>query len=756
MRRATQIMETAKKLLFGNGRPVRLLSCGILLNLSLLAIVAYLVWGMYGSLSTMSNKDLNLQRLVGSIARLHEVLTDSARMAAATGDAAWEKRYREFEPSLDQTILQAAMMAREQYEENYAAQTKLTYTKLIEMENLAFALVRDGRSAEASAILFSQEYERQKELYGDALNRMSDAIRMRSTDEIRSYRVRLWQASMAGVLSLLILLFAWMGVLVAMRRHLRNRQRAEQSLAEAKQSLSVILRSIGDGVIAADNSGKIIMMNSVAERLTGWEETDATGKCFREILGIAYGTRGPAADHPAILGPGGSADGARFARPSTLRARDGSERLIEYASSPIRDEDDKVQGIVLVLRDFTERQRLEHEILRAEKLESIGLLAGGIAHDFNNFLTGILGNISLAKMLVGPDQKAFQRLLRAENAAKRAGDLTRQLLTFSRGGAPMKRTIAVHQLLQEWTRFALRGSAVDCTFDIDSDNLWPVDADEGQISQVVNNLVLNSCQAMPNGGRVHVSASNCVLGPDDPTPLKAGRYVKISVADTGTGISTENLQKIFDPYFSTKPEGSGLGLATSYTIVRRHDGHISVHSQVGVGTTFTICLPASDHQLEVPVTKTSQPLNGSGRVLVMDDEEMVRDLARSVMETLGYTVILASDGEEAVHLYMEASRQGNPFDAVVMDLTVPGGTGGRDAIIKLRAFDPGVKAIVSSGYSHDPVMGEYRHHGFDAVLAKPYSVKEVGAVLRALIRNGTPPDHSDGARRDSFVDPTEN
>jgi PAS domain S-box-containing protein len=756
MRRATQIIEIARKLLFGNGRPVRLLSFGILLNLSLLAIVAYLVWGMYGSLSTMGNKDLNLLRLVGSTAYLHEVLTDSARMAAATGDPAWEKRYREFEPRLDQTILQAAMVAREQYEENYAAQTKLTYTRLIEMENLAFALVRDGRSGEASAILFSQEYDRQKERYANALNRMSDAICMRSTDEIRSYRVRLWQAGMAEVLSLLILLFAWVGVLVAIKRHLRRRQHAEQGLSEANQRLSVILRSIGDGVIAADISGRIMMMNPVAERLTGWEETVATGKCISEVLGIGHGMCGPASDHSVAVGPTGLPDVARIARPSTLKARDGSEHLIEYASAPIRDGDDKVQGLVLVLRDFTERQRLEHEILRAERLESIGLLAGGIAHDFNNFLTGIVGNISLAKLLIGPDHEVFQTLVHAENAAKRAGDLTHQLLTFSRGGAPIKRTIAVHQLLQDWTRFALRGSAVDCAFDIESDNLWPVDADEGQISQVVNNLVLNACQAMPNGGRVHVSASNCVLGLDDPIPLKAGRYVKISVADMGAGISAENLQKIFDPYFTTKPDGIGLGLSTSFTVVRRHDGHISAHSQVGVGTTFTIYLPASDREPQVPATKTSEPLKGTGRILVMDDEEMVRDLAKRLLETLGYSVILSRDGEEAVHLYIEATRQGNPFDAVVMDLTVPGGTGGREAISNLRAFDPAVRAIVSSGYSHDPIMGEYRHHGFDAVLAKPYSAKELGEVLHALLRDETPPHHSDRALRDLFIASTDN
>ncbi|MFZ5865307.1 MAG: hybrid sensor histidine kinase/response regulator [Thermodesulfobacteriota bacterium] len=740
MRRAANTIEQARKLVFENGTPVRLLTFGILLNLVLLSVVGLLVWSMYRSLSTIGNQELSLQRLVGSIAYLHEVLTDSARMGAATGDPGWEARYREFEPELDRAILQAAMLARQEYEKNYAAQTKLAYTKLIEMENLALALVRDSRPREAAAVLFGAEYDRQKALYSEGLNKMSEAIRGRTGQEIQFYRARLWQAGLGALFSLLILLFAWVAVLVAMKRHLKRRRLAEENVFEAKERLAIILESIADGVIATDTIGRIVLMNSVAEELTGWKRPAAMGKRLNKVLGIVQRTSRATDEDTGVMTRRGMRDIGLIDGPSTLRGSDGSERLIEYASAPIRNSDDKVQGLVLVIRDVTERRRLQHELLKVEKLESLGLLAGGIAHDFNNLLTGILGNVSLAKLLLSPGHKALERLTAAETGGARARDLTYQLLTFSRGGAPIKKTVAVPRLLSDWTRFALRGSAVDCAFDMDTEHLWPVDLDEGQISQVINNLVINACQAMPGGGTLKVSAYNFILSPEDAIPLRAGRYVKICVADTGVGIEPENLERIFDPYFTTKPNGIGLGLSASYAAVRRHSGHISVRSEVGAGTTFTIYLPASDPGARVPPSKTVEPLRGSGRVLVMDDEEMVRDLARTLLERLGYTVGLAGDGDEVVRVYAEAIAQGTPFDVVIMDLTIPGGTGGKQAITQLRRLDPKVKAIVSSGYSNDPIMAQFRNHGFAAVLAKPYSAGEMSEVLRIVLRDGASAD----------------
>jgi PAS domain S-box-containing protein len=740
MHRATNTIKQAHKLVFENGTPVRLLTLGILLNLVLLSVVGALAWSMYRSLSTMGNRELNLQRLVGSIAYLHEVLTDSARVAAATGDRGWEIRYRQFEPELDRSILQAAMLAREEYEKNYAAQTKLAYTKLIEMENLALALVRDNRAGEAAAVLFGEEYDRQKALYSEGLNKMSDAIRGRTGQEIQFYRARLWQAGLGGVFSLLILLFAWVGVLVAMKKHLKKRRLAEENVSEAKERLAVILQSIADGVIATDTKGRIIMMNPVAEELTGWKQPSAIGKRLNKVLGIVHRPIEVKDEDAAATRPTGTRDVGLISGPSTFRSGDGSERLIEYASGAIRNSDEKIQGLVVVIRDVTDRQRLQHEILKVEKLESIGLLAGGIAHDFNNLLTGILGNVSLAKLMLNPGHRAFERLSAAEIGGARAKDLTYQLLTFSRGGAPIKKTVAVHRLLADWTRFALRGSAVECAFEMDEERLWPVDLDESQISQVINNLVINACQAMPNGGTLKVSACNCILSQEDPVPLRPGRYVRICVADTGVGIEQEHLQRIFDPYFTTKPDGIGLGLAASYAAVRRHGGHISVRSEVGSGTDFTIYLPASEAKLCLQLSKTIKPINGSGRILVMDDEEMVRDLAKELLQRLGYSVGLAKDGDEVVRVYVEAIHQGTPYQAVIMDLTIRGGTGGKQAISRLRKLDPKVKAIVSSGYSNDPIMGRYREHGFAAVLAKPYTAAEMSEVLRMVLRDGVSAD----------------
>ena len=391
-------------------------------------------------------------------------------------------------------------------------------------------------------------------------------------------------------------------------------------------------------------------------------------------------------------------------------------------------------GFWWLKRDISEKKRAEQEMAKSEKLESLGILAGGIAHDFNNLLTGIIGNISLAQKNLSQDHKAFKRLEAATRASVRAQELTRQLLTFSHGGAPIRKPGSISDLLRDSVAFALRGANVRCELFLAAD-LFPVELDEAQMSRVFNNLVINGLQAMPGGGTLYVQAVNLNIDESHRLPLKPGSYVRIAIRDMGQGIPPENLQKIFDPYFTTKDKGTGLGLATSYSVVKKHDGLMTVKSKLGKGSVFYVYLPASARPLGTKAPVDSANLMGKGRLLVMDDEELIRDLASELLTALGYEVALAKDGGEAVTLYRNAMKSQRPFDLVIMDLTVPGGMGGQEAIHKLKAIDPEIKALVSSGYSNDHVMANFREHGFLGVLPKPYGIQQVGRALRQALES---------------------
>jgi signal transduction histidine kinase/ActR/RegA family two-component response regulator len=374
------------------------------------------------------------------------------------------------------------------------------------------------------------------------------------------------------------------------------------------------------------------------------------------------------------------------------------------------------------------RRQLEEDLLRSRKLESLGVLAGGIAHDFNNLLTAILGNITLSLTATKATDEIHRRLIEAEKASMRAQDLTQQLLTFSRGGAPIREAASIGDLVSDTAGFALRGSNVRLDYE-PNPGLWPAEVDPGQISQVINNLIINASQAMPDGGTVTVRTGNEAVAAGDPLPLAPGDYVTISVSDQGVGIFASHLQRIFDPYFTTKQKGSGLGLATVYSIVKRHDGHIEVTSEPGRGATFKVWLPAAPHAKTAPREQVEELTQGNGRVLVMDDEPFVRDVIGAMLERLGYEPAFAEHGEEAIARYEEARRAGTPFDAVIMDLTVPGGMGGVEAARRLRELDPRVRIVVSSGYSNDPVMANFRDYGFVGVARKPFKVGELSRVM---------------------------
>ncbi len=394
----------------------------------------------------------------------------------------------------------------------------------------------------------------------------------------------------------------------------------------------------------------------------------------------------------------------------------------------------RLLGFWLAKRDITERQALRDETLRAQKMESIGILAGGIAHDFNNILSAILGNINLARMWTDSEQKPYKRLVEAEKGALRAKDLTTQLLTFAKGGIPVKKICDLKVLVKESSTFALMGSNVGLRFSV-PDDLWLVEVDEGQISQVIHNIVINAGQAMPDGGQVEVVAENVVVNPESGLPLSDGKYVKICVTDHGIGIPERFLSRVFDPYFTTKQKGSGLGLATAYSIVKSHQGSVSVESEISSGSTFFVYLPASDKCIAAQTAPQEKLLQGEGRILVMDDEEQVRSVAGEMLLHMGYEVELVQDGKTAVELYRKAMSEGRPFDAVIMDLTVPGGMGGKEAIKELLSVDPDIKAIVSSGYSTDPVMALPDEYGFKGVVSKPYYATDLYEVLQKVLGN---------------------
>jgi signal transduction histidine kinase/ActR/RegA family two-component response regulator len=433
-------------------------------------------------------------------------------------------------------------------------------------------------------------------------------------------------------------------------------------LAAQREHLMVTLRSIGDGVISTDAEGRVELLN------------------------------------------------------------DAAERLLADSSAPIRDPEGRIIGAVLVFQDVTVQRKTEQELARADKLESLGVLAGGIAHDFNNILTAITGHLSLAGLEAAGSESLKRLVQQAETAAMQAARLTQQLLTFSRGGEPVRQYVDIGELIEEAATFVLRGSNVRVEFDLPED-LCGVRGDPGQLAQVVQNLVINADQAMEEGGRMWVVARNVPAAVGD-----GPSQVEIEIRDAGEGIAADVIERIFEPYFTTKQSGSGLGLATAYAIVDQHGGQLSVDSVVGEGTSFRLRLPVAEPPSETAPAEAASVVGGQGRVLVMDDDENICTVLERMLDYLGYRCAFARSGDDAVTLYREAMSE-DPFDVVVLDLTVPGGMGGAQTLNVLRQLDPQVRAIVSSGYSNDPVMARYEEHGFRGVVRKPYVLDQMAEAL---------------------------
>jgi len=432
----------------------------------------------------------------------------------------------------------------------------------------------------------------------------------------------------------------------------------------------------------------------------------------------------------------------------------GEKKLVEYivdfpggrfcheaSLSPLRDEKGNTTAVVGFVRDITERKRMQKELIKIQKLETVGVLAGGIAHDFNNSLQTILGYITMVEMKANLDVSSLENMENARKAIFQSRDLTKQLLTFSKGGAPVKRIMSISELVNNSVRLVLVGTSVKCELCI-PDNLWNVEADKGQLNQVLNNIVLNACQAMPDGGSIKICAEDFNVVETGSFSLEKGKYIKVSFSDNGVGVPQENLQSIFDPFFTTKQTGSGLGLATAYSIIKKHGGDITVDSEIGVGTTFNIYLPASQKEIVLnemnefdirPVEEQEESGEGRVKVLLMDDEYTIRTILSEQLRSLKYVVEAVEEGAEAIRLYKNAREAGKPFDVVIMDLTVSGGMGGKDAIEKLLEIDPGVRAVVMSGYANDPIMANYKEYGFKGVIAKPYDIRELDETLQNVV-----------------------
>jgi PAS domain S-box-containing protein len=503
----------------------------------------------------------------------------------------------------------------------------------------------------------------------------------------------------------------------------------ESALLSEKERLSVTLKSIGEGVISIDAGGKIILMNEVAEELTGWDRDSAIGKALEDVLQIVR-------DDDISTSSSDQTNGQRtfpeLHNHRRLMRRDGTQLLIDYGSAPIYSNEGEEVGVVVVFRDISERKRIEEELQKADKLNSIGMLAGGIAHDFNNILTVIIGNISLVKLALNTEHGALTKIQNIEKVSMQAKELTQRLLTFSKGDTQVQKIVALSNVLQESVSFGLTGSNVNCDLDV-SEDLWFLKMDPGQIAQMFNNLIINASQAMPDGGTIRIRAENAIIEKGSAMPLPPGPYVKVSVTDEGIGIPNDSLSKIFDPFYTTKKKGSGLGLSICHSIVQNHRGHISVESTVGKGTVFRVLLPAQTETDHFHEDDRDTVIAGKGKILVMDDEELVRIVAAEMLTQLGYDPGFAGDGREAIEKYKRAKRAGAPYDAVILDLTVPGGMGGRETLVQLMEIDPDINAIVSSGYAAEPIIAELREQGFIDFIEKPYEIGDLSEVLHRTL-----------------------
>lgn len=518
-------------------------------------------------------------------------------------------------------------------------------------------------------------------------------------------------------------------------RDITEAHRARQALAAETERLRVTLRSLGEGVISVNMAGQVTLMNRTAEDLTGRPQSEALGRELAEVLDLRDEDLGEPLPSPVerVLGQAVARNGAEVA---LLVGKDGAERTVAVTTAPLYDPQSRVVGAVLVVRDVTVERIHDDQQRRLETLEAVGLLAGGIAHDFNNLLTGFFGNIGLARLAVETGDGLEERLDAAEKSLERARELTERLLTFASGGKPVRSPLRLDELLRQTVESVLEDAPDRYRLDI-ADDLWPIEADGGQLRQVFAHLVRNADEAMSGDGQVLVAARNVEIEPDDLVPLPAGEYVHISVHDSGPGIPREVMPRIFEPYFTTKPTGRGLGLPVAFSVARQHGGYVEAECRPGQGTVMHVYLPVTEAQVEEPQPHPrGEPCVaevGPQRILIMDDEETIRSALAAMLESMGHEADGAAHGVEALAMYEQAMDVGRPYSLVIMDLTIPGGMGGKEAVGRLRRLDPQARVVVSSGYSTDPIMADYGEYGFDGVIAKPYRIREVREAIEIML-----------------------
>lgn len=512
-----------------------------------------------------------------------------------------------------------------------------------------------------------------------------------------------------------------------------ERKQTEEKIRQSEEFIRNILDTVDEGFIVIDRDYRILTANKAYCIQVGGSDEEVIGQhCYE----ISHKSIRPCYEE-------GEECAARLTfetgEPHSAHHRHtdahGNLLYVETKVFPVKDASGAVTSVIETINNITEKHLLEEERLKTQKLESIGTLAGGIAHDFNNLLQGVFGYISLAKMTANDRKKSTAALEQAEKALHQSVNLTTQLLTFSKGGKPTKHLIDLRPVIENSTKFTLSGSRSDLHLNI-AEDLWQAEVDGGQLGQVIQNIVLNADQSMPVGGTVKVTASNIAKGDASlPPGLAWGDYVVIAVQDTGIGIPEQYLNNIFDPYFTTKEKGSGLGLATSYSIIRNHSGMIDVRTKTGAGSKFTIYLPAIAGAIrtESPEKQQQLSLSRKAKVLVMDDEEVIRNLSSELLRLLGHDVEVATHGQEAVETYQRAIAAGSPFDIVILDLTIRGGKGGAETLQQLLEIDPHVRAVVSSGYSDDATIANYMSQGFKASLKKPYDVDALSEVLNKML-----------------------
>ncbi len=520
-----------------------------------------------------------------------------------------------------------------------------------------------------------------------------------------------------------------LGLSYATARDITESKRIQEALRQQQDRYNALVDNTEDVIMEFDRHHRHTYVNNAVAKAIGLKPEDFLGKTHEEMgfpkalcnlwedaIERVFVTGQPFTTYFEAENPGG-----------LMR--------VDWSVFPGIVINGEVRTVLNVSRDITQYMRMEEDLRRMQKLSSLGVLAGGIAHDFNNILTILFGNISLAKNYIGADHKSYQSLDKAEVAFQRATHLTSQLLTFAKGGEPVKEDVSIAALIEEVVKFDLSGSNVKLVFAAPAD-LWHARVDKGQISQVFSNLATNANQAMPEGGHLYIAIDNCVLARNEVMSHEGGDYLKFTVRDEGTGIAEEHLDKIFDPYFTTKEKGSGLGLATVHSIIMRHEGHISVESVVGNGTTLTIYLPASSAAHAVAATShntDAAAVSRQARVLVMDDEEMICQLCTAYLTAQGYSVDVAHEGKEAIRKYDAQAQAGAPYDCLIMDLTIPGGMSGKEAIAEIRQRNPQVKAIVSSGYAADPVMANFREHGFSGFIPKPFQLSALHEEIKRVL-----------------------